>query len=74
LKLHGGSGLSNAQRGLADHVVHLLAPQNTLSRDQTCIARPLDPLTIGAQSDEFDGEGAVPYLRFAPDAQVVFSA
>lgn len=34
----------------------------------------LDPLAIGAQRDEFDCEDAVPYLRFASEAQVVFSA
>jgi len=34
----------------------------------------LDPLTIGAQRDEFDGEDAVPYLRFARDAQAAFSS
>ena len=34
----------------------------------------LDPLTIGAQRDEFDGEDAVPYLRFAGEAQVAFSS
>ena len=33
----------------------------------------LDPVTIGAQRDEFDGEDAVPYLRFAPDAQAAFA-
>lgn len=33
----------------------------------------LDPVTIGAQRDEFDDEDAVPYLRFAGDAQGAFS-
>lgn len=33
----------------------------------------LDPFTIGAQRDEFDGEEAVPYLRFAPEARAAFS-
>lgn len=34
----------------------------------------LDPLAIGAQRDEFDGEDAVPYLRFSGEAQATFSA
>jgi hypothetical protein len=33
----------------------------------------LDPLTIGAQREEFDGEDSVPYLRFAGEAQAAFS-
>jgi hypothetical protein len=33
----------------------------------------LDPREIGARWDEFDGPDGVPYLRFAEDAQEVFS-
>lgn len=34
----------------------------------------LDPFTIGAGLDAFDCDDAVPYLRFAPDAQAAFSS
>lgn len=34
----------------------------------------LEPLAIGAEREEFDGEDAVPYLRFAGEAQPAFSA
>lgn len=34
----------------------------------------LEPLSIGARRDEFDDEDAVPYVRFAGDAQSAFSS
>jgi hypothetical protein len=34
----------------------------------------LDPIALGAMRDDFDGEDAVPYLRFSGDAQEAFAS